>query len=128
MDCPACQLDPKTHSFQLLGEEDGAKTYYTAPALATGDEPNDIRTANFRKHLDTAVGGPWIWLFDCKDMDFRHYVDIEFVFSLVEIYEDDHVDYLQKIVILNPNLWVMGILTVLKTFVTSDLFDKIIYE
>uniref|UniRef100_A0A6C0AJM0 CRAL-TRIO domain-containing protein n=1 Tax=viral metagenome TaxID=1070528 RepID=A0A6C0AJM0_9ZZZZ len=125
MECPACKIDPTTHSFVYMGIQDGLKHYYTSPAQAKGSEPTDIRTSNFKKHVDKALGEPWVWIFDCKDMTFRDYTSIEFTLNLAHIFEDEHSEWLKKIVIVNPNMWVTGMIAFLKTVLRSTLLDKV---
>ena len=122
--CKACATDPTTHSFRLVGRSDYRDIYYTSPAKATGREPDAIKIVNFKHHLDQVKEHKWVWIFDCSDMQIKHYSSLEFVGKLARILSEEHVHSLDKIFVVNPNLWMRGLLAFMKTVSASQLLKK----
>jgi hypothetical protein len=57
-------------------------------------------------------------------MQIKHYSSLEFVGKLARILSEEHVHSLDKIFVVNPNLWMRGLLAFMKTVSASQLLKK----
>jgi len=121
MVCPNCSI----HSFEEFGTLQDRKLFYTSPAKSKDFRESDERLRDFKIHLDTAKGAPWIWVFDCGKMGPEHKLSISFAQGVAKILATEHEDLLRDIWIIRPNLWFSIILKGLKLFIRSPLFDKV---
>jgi hypothetical protein len=119
--CATCATAPGSHSFVHFGNVRGVDYFYTAPARASLAETPDVRIANFKKHLDSAKGRPWVWIFDCGGMEMKHAMSVEHIRRLTAILIEEHADVLQRLVIVRPTIWVQGMVTLMRQLVPAAL-------
>jgi len=126
MACVKCQENPEAHSFTLFGQFNGANLYYTAPARVLDYKESEEKIVNFKKHLDLARNSPWIWVFDCANMQMKHSSSLNYTRRLAQILANEHENYLQAIWIIRPNTWIKTVLKFLKTLFKTALLNKVI--
>lgn len=123
--CTACAKEPNTHSFTHFGKMGESNLFYTAPARANPSETCEMRLVNFKHHIDTAKGSPWIWVFDFGHMESKHHAGLQFILGLAKIILNEHEDSIQHIYLLRINPWAMLILNMLQTVFTSGIFSRV---
>ena len=121
MPCPECSI----HSFEQFGTLQDYKLFYTSPAKSKDFRETEERLTDFKVHLDTAKGGPWIWVFDCGKMGPEHKLSLSFAQGVAKILATEHEDKLKGIWIVQPNMWFSLLLKGLKLFIRSPLFDMV---
>lgn len=83
---------------------------YTAPAR--GDSiRTDAEFAGFRMLLEPFRARPWIWVFDCRGMTAKHFMNTAFIKRMGSLLESDHAASLRAVWILNPNTWIRAALS-----------------
>ena len=122
--CEKCQENPKSHTFIPLGS-DGISYYYTNPGLSEIKSNAPDFMVYYKKHLDQAKGSPWVWIFDCGRMQMADYASFSFVRELNRIFLEEHSDFLQKILVIHPNIWVKMTIGLLHKFFKNPLLAKI---
>lgn len=125
MACPKCVEIPESHSFTHFGKFGEANLFYTAPARVLDYKESEQKIVNFKMHLDTAKGSPWIWVFDCGEMQFKHYSSMNYTRRLAQILTNEHEPYLQAIWIIRPNAWLKTTLKFLQSIFKSVLLSKV---
>ena len=125
MACPLCLVDSRNHSFVLLGTiPNGPRVFYTAPARVRDlEHPGKLKL--FRQHLRQAANSPWIWIFDCGQMESHHYASMDFTTGLSRILEAEYGDTLQQIIVIRPNLFVQYTLGLLKWILPNQTLQKV---
>jgi len=121
--CPMCAKDPTTHSLSKVRELEGNAIYYTSPAKAMSKEREGVL-----KHYDLVLGEnkmPWIWIFDCKDYPLSHALDIQTAIELAKLINEKYEKNLVKVIIINSNSLIWGIIKTLSFFVSKEFNDKI---
>lgn len=125
MACPKCADNPEMHSFTPFGKFGDANLFYTAPARVLDYKESEEKIINFKKHLDTAKGTPWIWVFDCGGMQMKHYSSTNYTRRLAQILANEHEGVLQAIWIIRPNTWIKTVLKFLKSLFKTPLLNKV---
>jgi hypothetical protein len=124
--CEKCQENPKSHTFVPLGTStDGVAYYYTNPGLSQIKSSAPDFMVYYKKHLDQARIGQWIWIFDCGQMQLADYASFSFVRELNRIFLDEHSEVLKKILVIHPNIWVKMTIGLLHRFFKNPLLPKI---
>jgi hypothetical protein len=121
MPCPDCNI----HSFEQFGTLQDSKLFYTSPVKSKDFRESEERLKDFKIHLDTAKGAPWIWVFDCGKMGPEHKLSLSFAQGVAKILATEHEVFLHDIWIIRPNLWFGLLLKGLKLFIRSPLFNKV---
>lgn len=125
MACALCVEDPRMHNFVPLGPlPTGARLFYTAPARVR-DLEHAGKLALFHQHLRAAERTPWVWVFDCGQMEMRHYASLEFTMGLSRILEAEHGTSLQCIYVVRPNLFARGTLSILQWMLPNSTLRKV---
>ena len=125
MACALCLQDTRMHSFVRVGSlRTGDRLFYTAPARAR-DVEHAGKLALFHQHLRGAEGAPWSWVFDCAQMEMRHYSSLEFTTGLSRILEAEHGVWLQTIYVVRPNFFVRSTLNVLQWLLPNSTLRKV---
>jgi hypothetical protein len=121
--CPMCAKEPTSHSLTKVREMDGNAVYYTSPAKASSLEREGVL-----KHYDLVLGQnnmPWIWIFDCKDYPISHALDIQTAIELAKLINEKYEKTLIKVIIINSNTLIWGVIKTLSFFVSKEFNDKI---
>jgi len=102
------------------------RIFYTAPALSEEPETSE-KVRNLKIHIDDAGITKWIWVLDFSKMKVEHTSSLDFIRSIVDIIEKDHMNTLQNIVVLNATVWVRWAATAAKAFVRNELFRRVMF-
>jgi hypothetical protein len=117
--CPICELHPGSHSLKKLYTRDNVEYYYTCPAKAI--RYND--TVGIVAHYDGVLGeinGDWVWVFDGEGFNLEHSLCIDLAMKLVSLLSN-YTERLDKIIILNTNIYVSTIYTFLYPFLSAKM-------
>lgn len=124
--CLRCQADPLAHSFVRFGRRsDGASLYYTGVARARDAAESPQKLADFKVHLEEARGSPWIWIFDCASVEYRHYSSVEFIQEIGRIFMSEHADTLRAIIVVHPTILLRAAITACRPFFQKALMSKL---
>jgi hypothetical protein len=116
--CPICAIHPSAHS---LTKQDNV--YYTCPAKAIRyDDTNGI--INHYEGVLGEINEPWTWVFDGKGFKLEHSMQIDLGIKLAGVISK-YSDLLEKIIIINPTIYVHLIYNVLYPFM-NDKMKRII--
>lgn len=120
--CPICAIQPGAHSLTKLYERENIEYYYTCPAKAT--MYNDtVGIINHYNGVLQEITQPWVWIFDGEGFNLAHSLEVGIGIQLAGILST--CSHLQKIVIINPTIYVSVIYTVLYPFLNERLKSKI---
>ena len=125
MSCTKCAVEPGAHCFFPIGKLGDATVFYTSPARAryVGVE-DDESIRDIKCHLDSARGGKWILLLDCQKMKTQHQTSQEYTDKIVSILATEHADFLDRMIVIHPNIWIKLFFKLLKPFYKDELINK----
>jgi hypothetical protein len=124
--CPICALNPGSHSLTKLYEKENVVYYYTCPAKAI--RYND--TVGIANHYEGVIGEinqPWVWVFDGDGFGLSHSLEVDIGIKLACIMAK-YSDLLQKIIIINPSVYVSVIYNVIYPFLNKKLKNIIEFK
>jgi len=125
MACPLCISDPDSHCFVKFGTIAGVDLVYTAPSRTKVIVENEYNILNFKLHIDSEKGRPWIWILDCRGMKMKHYASIKFTMRIANILVNEHRDFLQEIIILHANDWIRSLLIICKKVFNEGIMKRV---
>jgi hypothetical protein len=126
MPCNKCQLRPGYHSFEFIGSHNNTNLFYTSPAKAHDHNEGEDKLKNIKIHIDEQTAGkPWTLILDCNNMTTKHYTDVSLNINLLKYIVADK--YFNGIWIIQPNVWIKGIITLLQKTSNSPFIKKIHY-
>jgi len=120
-----CSINPRAHSLQKLYEKDHVVYYYTCPAKS--ELYNDA--VGIAHHYEGVLGEirqPWVWVFDGSGFGLKH-MDIHIGIQLAGILTQ-YSEYLQKIIIVYPSVYVTTIYTLLYPFLNKKMRAIITFQ
>jgi hypothetical protein len=124
--CLRCQADPLAHSFVRFGRgSDGTHLYYTGVARARDYKESAQKLADFKMHLEEARDHPWIWIFDCAGIEYRHYSSVEFIQEIGRVFMTEHAESLRAIIVVHPTLLLRAAITACRPFFQKALMAKL---
>jgi hypothetical protein len=122
--CPKCQVDPTSHSFHLLEKNGDCNVFYTCPVAATNHD-----TAGIIVHYDGTLiangNTPWNWIIDCSNFGLAHMVHVRTSIEITKLLSQKHYAYLRKIKVINTNMYIRTILSIILPFM-SDYIKSLI--
>lgn len=124
--CDLCRANPNTHSFEKITEQGGTHVFYTSfqHLLDYSHFPS------VRNHIEISLapvnGKPWAWIIDCKYLESKHLILIQFAIQMIKYLRREHTRFLQNIYILNGGLLVKIALKTLMPFVDRTFNQSII--
>lgn len=126
MPCQKCQLRPGYHSFEEIGTQNNVSLFYTSPAKAHDYNEGEEKLSNIKIHINEQTSGkPWTLILDCNNMTTKHYTDVSLNINLLKhIINDKHFN---GIWIIQPNIWIKGIISILQKTSNSPFIKKIHY-
>lgn len=122
--CKICEEDPTSHSFKIVGTYNNIIYYYTCPAEAT----KYYDTEGIVNHYDLLLSSnknKWAWIFDCKGFSSKHLLEIKVGIELAKLITSKHSDRLEKIVIINKNIYINTIIALIYPFLNTTIQNKI---
>lgn len=120
--CPLCALDPSSHSFTKVLENKNNLYYYTCPSKAK----LYFDKIGILKHYDGILSEMpknknWIWIFDGTNYGLHHFLQIELAIDLAKLITSKFSDNLNKIIIINPTIYIRSIYNVVKPFLSEKI-------
>ena len=126
MPCNKCQLRPGYHSFEFISKQNNINLFYTSPAKAQDYNEGEEKLKNIKIHIDEQTGGqPWTLILDCNNMKTKHYTDVSININIIK-YILSNKDF-SSIWIIQPNVWIKGIITLLQKTSNFSFLKKIHY-
>ena len=122
--CKICEEDPSSHSFKSLGTYNNITYYYTCPAQAT----KYYDTEGIRNHYDSMLllnKNNWAWIFDCKGFSTEHLLEIKVGIELAKLITNKYSNTLEKIVVINKNIYINTLITLIYPFLNNAIKKKI---
>jgi hypothetical protein len=122
--CKLCLINPGIHSFNHISKYDSnSYIFYTKIIPVREDEDVDALIAHYENYLEFINPDKWIWIINFNGFTFTHLMKINLSIKLGHLIQKYH--NLEKICILNSNFIVIKLMSALKPFIGSGLFEKI---
>jgi len=120
--CPFCALDPLSHSLMEITESNNTLYYYTCPSKAK--LYFDVKS--ILNHYDGVLSEipenkQWVWVFDSTDFNMKHFLQISVGIELAKLISSKFSGNLQKIIIINPNMYILYVYRLVKPFLNKKL-------
>lgn len=127
MPCRKCQINPRAHSFQLLGtlQDTTTRVYYTSPRLALEPEDSPEAVEYYLEHFKETRPNPWIWVFDCQGMKSRDLILSGVGKRLAEALQKNYIDTLKGVYVIHPTWAMKTFLTFILRFITKESASRI---
>jgi len=68
----------------------------------------------------------WVWVFDSTDFNMKHFLQIEVGIELAKLISSKFSNNLQKIIIINPNMYILYVYRLVKPFLNKKLRSIIV--
>jgi len=125
--CPFCSLDPLSHSLIEITESNNTLYYYTCPSKAK----LYFDAKSILNHYDGVLSEipenkQWVWVFDSTDFNMKHFLQIEVGIELAKLISSKFSNNLQKIIIINPNMYILYVYRLVKPFLNKKLRSIIV--
>jgi len=122
--CPICTLWPSSHSLKKVGEKNGIVYFYTCPAQAIlYDDVKGI--INHYDGVLSEIDKEWVWIFDSLDFGFTHVMQTTVAIELSNLISSKFSKNLKKIIIINPNVYITIMHTIIMPFLNKKVRDSI---
>ena len=120
--CPFCALDPLSHSLMEITESNNTLYYYTCPSKAK----LYFDAKSILNHYDGVLSEipenkQWVWIFDSVDFNMEHFLQIEVGIELAKLISCKFSGNLQKIIIINPNIYISSVYSLVHPFMNEKL-------
>lgn len=126
MPCVKCLKKSDYHSFKKFGVLQDKSIFYTAPAKTDDYNEDGTKLANIKIHVkEDTLNKPWIWVLDCKNMGLKNYTEMSFNIGLLQLLNETKT--LDRVLVINPNIWIRTTIGFLQTFYNSPILTKIQY-
>ena len=125
--CKICEEDPTSHSFKIVGMCNNITYYYTCPAEASKyyDTQGIINHYDMLLELNKSNKNKWAWIFDCKGFNTKHLLEINVGIDLAKLITNKYSDSLEKILIINKNIYINTIIGLIYPFLNATIKNKI---
>lgn len=124
--CPQCLIDPLNHSFNLFLEKNNVLYFYTCPSKAKLYYDTDSIINHYNGKLsDILSNKKWIWIFDSTDFNLKHSLQIELAIELTKLISTKFSNNLEKIIIINPTIYISFIYNIIIPF-SNEYLQSII--
>lgn len=126
MPCEKCIKKPGYHSFVKFGSLNEMNLFYTAPAKTEDLDADGTKLDMIKLHMiQDTQGDPWIWVLDCTNMSFKHYMDFSFTYGLLNHLASDK--NIQGVCVLNSNFWIRSTHTILNSISSAEILKNVKY-
>jgi hypothetical protein len=127
--CPLCRIDPSNHSLTKIKETEKYIYYYSCPSQAKlYFDTNGIINHYNGMLSEIPKNKKWIWIFDSKDFDLKHFIQINLGIQLAKLISSKFSHNLLKIIIINPTIYILSTYNILKPFLTKEVNNIIIFD
>ncbi len=103
----------------------GWSIFYSSVEKAKEKRITKESLPDYTQHLDFASQSPWVWIIDCRGLEFEHIPKFKVCKMLVEVFQERYKHALMNVFILYPTWHITGILQTLKPFLSDDTNKKI---
>ena len=124
--CKICQESPNSHSFDILKEDDKEIVFYSCIANATKPHDHEGIIIHYGGLLANKKDKKWSWVIDGKNCNSKM-LSIETALSLMKLCQE-HIDSLVKIILINTNISIKGILNLTYPLLSKKMKKLIHYE
>ena len=125
--CPLCAIDPLNHSLIKLTEKENVFYYYTCPSKAKLYYDVNSIICHYQGALsEIPQNKQWVWIIDGTDLNLFHLMQIEVARELIKLISSKFSKNLKKIIVINPNLYILSIYHIITPFLTDEI--KLIIE
>jgi hypothetical protein len=125
--CKICEKCPTSHSLVTLDETEEQNIYYTCPSSATNNNTAGI-VAHYDGILGELNGKKWIWVLDLKGFKMKNYLEIGNGIALSKLITEKYSRNLQKIIVVNPNMYTSAIFNMVKPFLSERVQSLVIFS
>lgn len=119
--CPICSIEPNSHSFSKIAEENGISTFYTCPSKATKYWDKEGIVTHYDGLLCENGDKQWLWIFDCDGFELKHSLEIQTAFGIIDLLTNKYGKTLQKIIVLNPTWHIHSMLYIIWPFLNNHI-------
>ena len=123
--CEICASDPMAHSFKKVAEKRGTIVYYSKPSQAKRYDDTEGILAHIDKTMALYQGKKWICIIDCDGFDAKYTLEIKTGMGIVDLLMNKYVDTMVEVKVINPTIYVSGLMKVLTTMVNEEKTSKI---
>jgi len=107
-----------------VGEKNGIVYFYTCPAQAIlYDDVKGI--INHYDGVLSEIDKEWVWIFDSLDFGFTHVMQTTVAIELSNLISSKFSKNLKKIIIINPNVYITIMHTIIMPFLNKKVRDSI---
>ena len=125
--CPLCATDPLSHSLIKLTEKENVLYYYTCPSKAKLYYDVNSIICHYEGVLsEIPENKQWLWILDGTDLNFIHLMQIEVARELIKLISSKFSKNLKKIIVINPNIYILLIYHIIIPFLTDEIKSIIV--
>jgi hypothetical protein len=105
-----------------ITESNNTLYYYTCPSKAK----LYFDAKSILNHYDGVLSEipenkQWVWIFDSADFNMKHFLQIEVGIELAKLISSKFSENLQKIIIINPNIYISSVYNLIHPFMNEKL-------
>ena len=123
--CEICATDHMAHSFKKVAEKRGTIVYYSKPSQAKRYDDTEGILAHIDKTMALYQGKKWVCIIDCDGFDAKYTLEIKTGMGIVDLLMNKYVDTMVEVKVINPTIYVSGLMKVLTTMVSEEKTSKI---
>jgi len=122
--CKICYNSPGSHSFSLICKTlDDEYIFYTKFANAKLYDDTKGILNHVQTYLSYINPDKWIWIVDCVGFEFKHSLEIQTAYGLINIIKT--FGKLKYMFITNSNMFFDTMFSIVKVIIGDDLRKKI---
>lgn len=127
--CPLCSIDPSSHSLVCIKETDLFIFFYSCPSEAKLYFDSDGIINHYNGILsEIPKNKKWIWIFDSKNFIFTHFIQFNVGIELAKLITNKFSHNLEKIIIINPTMYIYLTYKSIKLFLNDYVNQTIIFD
>ena len=123
--CQICAADPMAHSFKKVAEKRGTIVYYSKPSQAKRYDDTEGILEHIDKTMALYQGKKWVCIIDCDGFDAKYTLEIKTGMGIVDLLMNKYVDTMVEVKVINPTIYVSGLMKVITTMVSEEKTSKI---
>ena len=124
MPCERCAQTPGFHSFELLSDASGIKTFYCYPAHNTKSVRTREDMLNFASHFPEE--GSWSLLFHANGYGLSSMMPLSLAIELGKIVQEKHLIRLQRIFIVEGGWFFSFVIRCVLPFLRREMRSKFV--
>lgn len=125
-ECPICKLLPHSHSLTKVAENDSMVYLYARPSQALLYYDVDGIVKHYTGVLgDIPENKEWVWIFDSAGFGLTHCMQTTVAIELAKIMSNTFSKNLNKIVIINPTIYVTITHALITPFMSGKMRETI---